>query len=134
LRARFDRAGEGGVAEAIKFAIDTHHHRDHAYGNAVFTRMGATTIAHAAAHDFTPPASGLSAHLLHVGIGVSDMSRAVEFYSTRFGFKEIFRRPDNKVLIMRVPGAREDWVEFILKGEQGSDRICLAGARYPGSL
>src|SRR5690242_9919080 len=30
----------------IKYAIDTHHHRDHAYGNAVFTEFGAVTLAH----------------------------------------------------------------------------------------
>ena len=82
-------------------------------------------VQSAAATDFTPPASNLSTHLLHVGMGVSDMNRAIEFYSGHFGFKEIFRRPDNKVLIMRVPGASEDWVEFILRGEQGSDHICL---------
>src|SRR5215469_55990 len=34
-------------SKPIKFVVDTHHHRDHAYGNAVFTRMGAITIAHA---------------------------------------------------------------------------------------
>jgi cyclase len=33
-------------SKPIRFVIDTHHHRDHAYGNAVFTRMGATTMAH----------------------------------------------------------------------------------------
>jgi glyoxylase-like metal-dependent hydrolase (beta-lactamase superfamily II) len=31
----------------IKYVIDTHHHRDHAYGNPVFTKMGAVTLAHA---------------------------------------------------------------------------------------
>jgi len=30
----------------IKYVFDTHHHADHSYGNAVFTRLGATTIAH----------------------------------------------------------------------------------------
>ena len=68
----------------------------------------------------------LSNHLLHVGMGVADMNRAIEYYS-QFGFKEIFRRPDFKVLIMRAPpGPREDWIEFIERGEQGSDHICLA--------
>src|SRR5215467_25802 len=38
---------KGVSPKPIKFVIDTHHHRDHAYGNAVFTRMGAMTIAHA---------------------------------------------------------------------------------------
>jgi glyoxylase-like metal-dependent hydrolase (beta-lactamase superfamily II) len=30
----------------IRFAFDTHHHGDHAYGNQVFTEQGATAIAH----------------------------------------------------------------------------------------
>jgi len=30
----------------IKYVFDTHHHGDHAYGNPVFTKMGATTLAH----------------------------------------------------------------------------------------
>jgi glyoxylase-like metal-dependent hydrolase (beta-lactamase superfamily II) len=30
----------------IKFVFDTHHHGDHAYGNAVWTKQGAVTIAH----------------------------------------------------------------------------------------
>ena len=29
----------------VKFVFDTHHHGDHTYGNAVWTGMGATTIA-----------------------------------------------------------------------------------------
>jgi glyoxylase-like metal-dependent hydrolase (beta-lactamase superfamily II) len=31
----------------IKYVFDTHHHGDHAYGNAVWTQMGATTLAYA---------------------------------------------------------------------------------------
>jgi cyclase len=31
----------------VKYVFDTHHHGDHAYANAVWTKMGATTIAHA---------------------------------------------------------------------------------------
>src|SRR5437588_12446705 len=31
----------------IKFVLDTHHHGDHAYGNAVFTREGASVVAQA---------------------------------------------------------------------------------------
>jgi glyoxylase-like metal-dependent hydrolase (beta-lactamase superfamily II) len=31
----------------IKYVFDTHHHGDHAYGNAVWTEMGATTLAYA---------------------------------------------------------------------------------------
>lgn len=38
-------------SKPIKYVIDTHHHRDHAYGNPVFTRMGATTIAYAGVVD-----------------------------------------------------------------------------------
>jgi glyoxylase-like metal-dependent hydrolase (beta-lactamase superfamily II) len=34
-------------SKPIKYVIDTHAHSDHAYGNALFTRMGAITIAHA---------------------------------------------------------------------------------------
>jgi len=30
----------------IRYVIDTHHHQDHAYGNAVFTRAGAITIGY----------------------------------------------------------------------------------------
>lgn len=31
----------------IKYVFDTHHHGDHAYANAVWTKAGATTLAHA---------------------------------------------------------------------------------------
>jgi glyoxylase-like metal-dependent hydrolase (beta-lactamase superfamily II) len=31
----------------VKYVFDTHHHGDHAYGNAVWTREGATTLAYA---------------------------------------------------------------------------------------
>jgi cyclase len=34
-------------SKPIKYVFDTHHHGDHAYGNAVWTQMGATTLAHA---------------------------------------------------------------------------------------
>jgi cyclase len=30
----------------IKYVFDTHHHGDHAYGNPIWTREGATTLAH----------------------------------------------------------------------------------------
>jgi cyclase len=33
-------------AKPIKFVFDTHHHGDHIYGNPLFTRLGAITIAH----------------------------------------------------------------------------------------
>ncbi|MFN0165627.1 MAG: MBL fold metallo-hydrolase [Bryobacteraceae bacterium] len=31
----------------VKYVFDTHHHGDHAYGNAVWTGIGATTLAYA---------------------------------------------------------------------------------------
>ena len=33
-------------SKPIRYVIDTHHHQDHSYGNAVFTRMGATTVGY----------------------------------------------------------------------------------------
>jgi glyoxylase-like metal-dependent hydrolase (beta-lactamase superfamily II) len=33
-------------SKPIRYVIDTHHHRDHAYGNSVFTKLGATTIGY----------------------------------------------------------------------------------------
>jgi glyoxylase-like metal-dependent hydrolase (beta-lactamase superfamily II) len=33
-------------SKPVKYVFDTHHHGDHAYGNAVWTRMGAITLAH----------------------------------------------------------------------------------------
>lgn len=33
-------------SKPIKYVFDTHHHGDHAYGNAVWTEMGATTLAY----------------------------------------------------------------------------------------
>jgi cyclase len=33
-------------SKPIKYVIDTHHHQDHAYGNPIFTKMGAITIGH----------------------------------------------------------------------------------------
>ena len=33
-------------SKPIRYVIDTHHHQDHAYGNAVFTRAGAITIGY----------------------------------------------------------------------------------------
>ena len=33
-------------SKPVKYVFDTHHHGDHAYANAVWTKMGATTIAH----------------------------------------------------------------------------------------
>jgi len=31
----------------VKYVFDTHHHGDHAYGNPIWTKHGATTLAHA---------------------------------------------------------------------------------------
>src|ERR1700730_18634455 len=31
----------------VKYVFDTHHHGDHAYGNPVWTKLGAITLAHA---------------------------------------------------------------------------------------
>lgn len=33
-------------SKPVKWVFDTHHHGDHAYGNAVWTALGATTLAH----------------------------------------------------------------------------------------
>jgi glyoxylase-like metal-dependent hydrolase (beta-lactamase superfamily II) len=33
-------------SKPVKYVFDTHHHGDHAYANAVWTKAGATTIAH----------------------------------------------------------------------------------------
>ena len=41
------RGAKAVSPKPIRYAIDTHHHRDHAYGNPVFTRIGAITLAHA---------------------------------------------------------------------------------------
>ena len=33
-------------SKPVKYVFDTHHHGDHAYGNAVWTKAGATTLAY----------------------------------------------------------------------------------------
>ena len=33
-------------SKPVKIVFDTHHHGDHAYGNPIWTKMGAVTIAH----------------------------------------------------------------------------------------
>src|SRR5919112_3106261 len=40
------RAIRSTTDRPIRFAFDTHHHGDHAYGNQVFTKQGATAVAH----------------------------------------------------------------------------------------
>ncbi len=68
----------------------------------------------------------LSQHLLHVGMGVADLARSTDFYRSQFDGREIFRRPDNQIVILRMPGPHEDWLEFLVRQEQGSqDHICL---------
>jgi len=54
IDANFPSGAHAVIAEAkkvskkpIKYVFDTHHHGDHAYGNPVWTKMGATTLAHA---------------------------------------------------------------------------------------
>lgn len=34
------------TSKPVKYVFDTHHHGDHAYGNAVWTKAGAITLAH----------------------------------------------------------------------------------------
>ena len=33
-------------SKPVKYVFDTHHHGDHAYGNALWTEAGATTLAY----------------------------------------------------------------------------------------
>src|SRR5206468_12644302 len=33
-------------SKPVKYVFDTHHHGDHSYGNPVWTRAGATTLAY----------------------------------------------------------------------------------------
>ena len=33
-------------SKPVKYVFDTHHHGDHAYGNTVWTKQGATTLAY----------------------------------------------------------------------------------------
>jgi glyoxylase-like metal-dependent hydrolase (beta-lactamase superfamily II) len=51
--ANFPSGARAAMADAkkvsskpVKYVFDTHHHGDHAYGNAVWTQAGATTIAY----------------------------------------------------------------------------------------
>ncbi|MBM3775724.1 MAG: MBL fold metallo-hydrolase [Acidobacteria bacterium] len=51
--ANFPSGAKAALADArkvsskpVKFVFDTHHHGDHAYGNPVWTEMGAITLAH----------------------------------------------------------------------------------------
>ena len=44
-RAAMSDAGKVS-SKPVKYVFDTHHHGDHAYGNAVWTKMGAITLAY----------------------------------------------------------------------------------------
>ena len=44
-RAAMADARRIAAAKPVKYVFDTHHHGDHAYGNALWTRAGATTMA-----------------------------------------------------------------------------------------
>jgi len=78
---------------------------------------------------FTASERSISDHLLHVGLATTDLDRAKDFYGAHFGCKEIWRGPtpaEYRIVILRAPGPREDWVEFLLRGPQGSpDHLCL---------
>ncbi len=52
--ANFPSGARAALADAkkvsskpVRYVFDTHHHGDHAYGNAVWTKLGAITLAHA---------------------------------------------------------------------------------------
>ncbi len=56
--ANFPSGARAAMADAkkvspkpVKYVFDTHHHGDHAYGNAVWTEAGATTLAYRAVVD-----------------------------------------------------------------------------------
>lgn len=41
------KAAKDVSSKPVKYVFDTHHHGDHAYGNPVWTKAGATTLAYA---------------------------------------------------------------------------------------
>jgi len=54
IDANFPSGARAALADAqkvskkpVKYVFDTHHHGDHAYGNAVWTKQGAITLAYA---------------------------------------------------------------------------------------
>jgi len=92
----------------IKYVIDSHADPDHAYGNVIFTRIGATTIAYAAALDdirrnepkFWKQAAGWRKDVAELNLPgpeppkmtykdspyvISDSTRRVELYNFGFG-------------------------------------------------
>lgn len=50
-RALLSDARRIAASKPVKYVFDTHHHGDHAYGNALFTRAGATSMAFKGAAD-----------------------------------------------------------------------------------
>src|SRR3954471_12886118 len=51
--ANFPSGAKGAMADArristkpVKYVFDTHHHGDHLYGNPIWTKAGATTLAY----------------------------------------------------------------------------------------
>ena len=53
IDANFPSGARAALADAqklsskpVKYVFDTHHHGDHAYGNPVWTKLGATTLAY----------------------------------------------------------------------------------------
>jgi cyclase len=92
----------------IKYVIDSHADPDHAYGNVIFTRIGATTIAYAAALDdirrneprFWKQAAGWRKDVAELNLAapeppkltfkenpyvISDSTRRIELYNFGFG-------------------------------------------------
>ena len=77
--ANFPSGARAAAADArkvsskpIKYVFDTHHHGDHAYGNPVWTKMGAITLAHAgvaAEMKVREPAGWLSASKQRKDVG-----------------------------------------------------------------
>ena len=78
---------------------------------------------------FKAGAGSISDHLLHVGMDTPDLKRSSAFYEEHFEFKEDWRGPTPEqfqIVILRAPGPREDFVEFLIHSEQGwKDHICL---------
>jgi catechol 2,3-dioxygenase-like lactoylglutathione lyase family enzyme len=66
------------------------------------------------------PDSRISAHLMHAGVLIGSLSRALKFYEDILGFKETWRgsgRPELSWVNLRVPDG-EDYVEFMLYREK----------------
>jgi catechol 2,3-dioxygenase-like lactoylglutathione lyase family enzyme len=124
----FSGANAGGAADPLEILVFGTHGKPGAPLQDQDGRRVEFVEAVAGARNFQAGERSVSDHLLHVGIGTGDLNRAIDFYETRFGCKEIWRGPtaaEFRIVILRAPGPREDWIEF-LRGEQGSpDHICL---------